>query len=89
MFVSRKNLALIHLVPTKVPPRLYVFQSLHQSVELLYAAAPCGKLFQPFAENRIERLVLRLGQQSRLLDQLLIGTQGNVFHAKVVYTIIV
>jgi hypothetical protein len=38
MFVSRKNLPFIHLVPTEEPPCLYMLQSLHQSVELLRAA---------------------------------------------------
>src|SRR6266853_4325407 len=87
MFVSRKNLPFIHLVPTEATPGLYMLQSLHQSVELLRAAASCCKLFQPFAEHSIERLMLRFGQQARLLNQLLICTEGNVLHAKVVYTI--
>jgi hypothetical protein len=89
MFVSRKNLPFIHLVPAEAPPRLHMLQSLHQSVELLRAATSCCKLFQPFAEHGIERLVLRFGQQARLLDQLLIRTEGNVFHTKTVYTIVV
>src|SRR6267378_2278887 len=86
MFVSRKNLPFIHLVPAEAPPRLYMLQSLHQSIELLRAAASRCKLFQPFAEHSIERLMLRFGQQARLLNQLLIGTEGNVFHTKAVYT---
>ncbi len=89
MFVSRKNLPFIHLVPTEAPSRLYMLQSLHQSVELLRATTLCCKLFKPFAEHGIKRLVLRFGQQARLLDQLLIGTKGNVFHTEVVYTIVV
>src|SRR5271169_183428 len=89
MFVSRKNLALIRLVPAEASPRLYMLQALHQSVELLYAAASCCKLFQPFAEHRVERFMLGFGQQARLLNQLLIRTQGNVFHTKSVYTIFV
>src|SRR5271165_3745667 len=89
MFVSRKNLPLIHLVPAEASPRLYMFQALHQSVELLRAAASCCKLFQPFAEHRIERLMLGFGQQARLLDQSLICTEGDVFHTKSVYTIFV
>src|SRR5208282_4554954 len=76
MFVSRKNLPFIHFIPTEVPPCLYMLQSLHQSVELLRAAVSCGKLFQPFAEHSIERLMLRFGQQARLLNQLLICTEG-------------
>jgi hypothetical protein len=86
MFVSRKNLPFIHLVPTEVPPRLHMLQPLHQSVELLRAAASCCELFQPFAEHSIERLMLRFGQEARLLNQLLIRTEGNVFHTEAVYT---
>jgi hypothetical protein len=33
--------------------------------------------------------MLRFGQEPRLLNQLLIGTEGNVFHTKIVYTIFV
>jgi hypothetical protein len=39
MFVSRKNLSLIHLVSTEAPLRLHMLQAFHQSVELLRAAA--------------------------------------------------
>src|SRR5258708_13841647 len=87
MFVWRKTLRLIPLAPTEAPPRLYMLQSLHQSVELLRAAASCCKLFQPFAEHSVERLMLRFGQKARLLNQLLIRTEGNVFLTKAVYTI--
>ncbi len=89
MFVSRKNLSFIHFVPTEAPPRLYMLQSLHQSVELLRATALCCKLFQPYAEHSIKRLMLRFGQQARLLNQLLICAEGNVFHTTTVYTIFV
>ena len=86
MFVSRKNLSFIHLVPTEAPPRLYMPQPFHQSVELLRAAASCCELFQPFPEHGIERLMLRFGQQACLLNQSLIRTEGNVFHTTTVYT---
>jgi hypothetical protein len=89
MFVSRKNLPLIHLVPAEAPPRLNMLKALHQSVELLRAAALCRKLFQPFAEHRIERLMPGFGQQPRLLDQSLICTEGDVLHTRPVYTIFV
>jgi hypothetical protein len=89
MFVSRKNLPFIHLVPTEAPPRLYMLQSLHQSVELLRSTASCCKLFQPFAEHSIERRMLRPGEQARLLNPLLICTESNIFHTKMVYTIFV
>src|SRR6202041_224183 len=89
MFVSRKYLPFIHLAPAEAPPRLHMLQSLHQSVELLRAAASCCKLFQPFAEHSIKRLMLRFGQQACLLNQLLICTEGYVFHTTTVYTIFV
>jgi hypothetical protein len=84
MFVSRKNLPFIHLVPTKAPSRLYMLQSLHESIELLRAAPLCCKFFQPFAEHGIQSLVLRFGQQARFFDQLFIYTKGNVLHTKTV-----
>jgi len=86
MFVSRKNLPLIHLFPAEAPPRLYMLQTLHQSVVFLRAAALRRKLFQPFAEHGIERLMLGFGQQARLLEQLFICTERNVLHTKTVYT---
>src|SRR5437660_4100505 len=82
MFVSRKNLPFIHLVPAEAPPRLYMLQSFHQSVELLRATASCCKLFQPFAEHSVKRLMLRFGQKARLLNQLLIRTEGMFFIRK-------
>src|SRR3984957_1660612 len=88
-FVSRKNLPFIHLIPAEALPRPYMLQSLHQSVKLLRAAASCCKLFQPFAEHSVERLMLRFGQQPRLFNQLLICTEGNVFHTEALYTIFV
>src|ERR1700730_14770342 len=89
MFVSRKNLPFIHLVPAEAPPRLHMLQSFHEGVELLRAATSCCKLFQPFAEHSIERLMLRFGQQARLFNQLLICTEGNVFRTETVFTIFV
>ena len=80
MFVSRKNLPLIHLVPAEAAAGLNMLQALHQRVELLGAAALCCKLFQPLAEHGIQRLVPGFGQQARLLDQLDIRTEGDVFH---------
>jgi hypothetical protein len=73
MFVSRKNLPLIHLVPAEAPPCMYMLQAFHQRVELLRAAALCRKLFQPLTEHGVQRLMLPC-QQARLLDQLFIRT---------------
>jgi len=89
MFVSRKNLPLIHLVPTEAAAGLYMLQAFHQRVELLRATALCCKLFQPLTEHGVQRLVPGFSQQARLLDQLFIRTEGDVFHTETVYTGIV
>src|SRR4030095_12180692 len=80
MFVSRKNLPLIHLFPAEASPRLHMLQALHQCIEFLRTAALCRKLFQPFGEYSIERLMLGFGEQARLFNQLLICTERNVLH---------
>jgi hypothetical protein len=80
MFVSRKNLALIHFVPAEAPSCLYMLQAFHQRIKLLRAAALCRKLFQPLSEHGVQRFMLGFGQQARLLDQLFIRTKGDVFH---------
>jgi hypothetical protein len=51
-----------------------MLQALHQSVELLRAAALCGELLQSFAEHCVERLMLGFGEQARLLAQLFVRT---------------
>jgi len=89
MLVSIKNLALIQFVPSEAPPRLHMFKAFHESVEILGAAAAGCELFEPLAEHGVEGFMLGFGQQARLLNQLLIRTQGNVFHTKSVYTIFV
>src|SRR5262252_1374861 len=68
IFVSRKNLALIHLVPGEAPSRFHMLQTFHQSVELLHPTGLRSELFQPLAEHGIQRLMPRFGQQPRLLD---------------------
>src|SRR5215472_10136683 len=89
IFVSRKNLPLIHLVPAEAMPRMHMLQAFHQGVEFLSVAALRGKLFQPLPEHGIQRLMPGLCQQARLLNQLFIRTQGNVLHTGTVYTRIV
>ena len=89
MFVSRKNLPLIHLVPAEASPRLDMLQAFHSRVELLRAPALGCKLFQPFAKHGIERLMPGFGQQTRLLNQLLICAESNVFHTTTVCTTLV
>ena len=55
-----------------------MLQAFHQRVELLRATALCRKLFQPFTEHGVERLVPGFGQQARLLDQLFIRLDDSL-----------
>ena len=46
-------------------------------------------LFQPFAKSGVKRRVSPLGNPPRLLDEMLVSAEGDVFHTKTVYTIFV
>jgi hypothetical protein len=71
MFVSRKNLPFIHLVPAEASPRLHMLQSLHQGVELLRAATSNSPL-APVASPGFGYLS---GQE--ILVQRFAGRAGN------------
>jgi hypothetical protein len=86
MFVSRKNLALIHFVAGEVAPGLNIAKSVHESVECCPSASTTCILLEPLSKSRIQSLALGLGHQSSLLDQRFVGTQSNVLHTKIVYT---
>src|SRR5258708_17756971 len=87
MLVSRKNLPLIHLVPSVGPGRPHVLQAPHQRVDSCAPSCLCRILFQPLAESRVQRLVLRPCDLPCLLDQAFFRAAGDVFHAVTVYTI--
>ena len=87
MSVSRKNLPLIHLIPRKVATGLDIGKAAHQGVERSSIAGSCSVLLEPFAECRVQSLMLRFGHGSGLLDQRFLGTEGDVLHTKAVYTI--
>jgi hypothetical protein len=89
MLVSRKNLPLIHVVPGEVTARFDVPEPLHECSHLAPAACLSRKLLQPFAKSRIQRPALAASDKSSLLDKILVGTQGYVFHSGLVYTEIV
>src|SRR5258705_13618637 len=80
-----KCLPLIHFVPPEALPSLDMFRAFHQRVEFLRAAVLCRKLFEPLTKQPAQRLLLGFGQPARLLNLALIGTEGYVFHAKIVY----
>ena len=80
MFVSRKNLALIHFVPGKMTAGLHMPQPLHQGFVFLCASLLCRELQQPFPKCRIQSGVLSSSLVACLLDQVLIRAQGNILH---------
>src|SRR5579862_9350837 len=88
-FVSRKNLPLIHFVSGVWSGRLDVPQALHKRRNGSTAADLRRILFQPLAECGVQSRAARLCDQSRLLDQVFVGTERDVFHTKLVYTILV
>src|SRR5205807_3517880 len=74
IFVSRKNLPLIHLIPAKAAPCINVPQTLHQRIHFLRATGLTCKLDQPFAKGSIESLTLRTRSESRLFNKFFIRT---------------
>jgi hypothetical protein len=80
MLVSRKNLSLIHLVPREVPARINMPHVLHQSMEALSVSLACRELRKPLAKGLIQRRTLGASKRARLLNQVLVGTEGNILH---------
>ena len=54
MFVSRKNLSLIHFVPAEVPARIDMLQVFHQPIETLGVSRALCELREPFADRRVQ-----------------------------------
>jgi hypothetical protein len=81
MFVSRKNLALIHLIAGEMlPSGVHMFQALHQRPKCRSTARPRGVLLEPLAKSGIQRRALRFRYGPRLFDQGFVSAEGNVFH---------
>jgi len=89
MFVSRKNLSLIHLIPAEAPARVDITQALHQGVEDLRVSVARSELRQPFAKSRIQGRVSRTGNGTSLLNQVFVGAQSDVLHVEAVYAILI
>src|SRR5580700_1240365 len=84
MLVSRKNLPLIHFVPAETPAGLHMFEAFHESVVFPRAAALRRELLEPLAEQGVKGLMLRLGQEAGLFDELFVGAERDILHAKIV-----
>ena len=89
MFVSKKNLSLIHLVSRKMSACSYMLQPFHERIHLPGVPSLCGKLQKPFPESRVQRSALTSRHNARLFDQVLIRTESDVLHTELVYTKIV
>lgn len=85
MLVSRNTLPLIHLFPRVLPVHLEVVQSLHQGVILLHAGLLGGKLLQPLPEGGVQGSMPLARSLPGLLDQGLLGSEGDVLHEASVY----
>jgi hypothetical protein len=72
-----------------MPACIYVLQAVHQGIETLGVSRAPGKLRKPFAECLVQGSALPKRDRTRPLDLVLVGAQGNVLHAKPVYTTIV
>jgi hypothetical protein len=66
-----------------------VLQLAHERIKLLAAAGLTREAFEPFAKGCVEGRVLRAGNGACLLDEVRVGTEGDVFHTRTVYTIAV
>ena len=64
MFVSRKNLSLIHFFPAEVPAGFNVTQTAHERLYFRGAARPSRKLNQPLAKQIVQSLALRPRDQA-------------------------
>src|SRR6185312_294185 len=90
IFVSRNDLALIHLVPgVFAAARVYVREFLVESVDCLLMATLPRVVRKPIAESLIEGRILQLRLETCLLDQVGIGAEGYIAHTISVYTRIV
>ena len=61
MFVSRKNLSLIHFVSVEAAARIDVLHAAHERIETLGVSGALRKLREPFAESVVERSTLAAG----------------------------
>jgi len=80
MFVSKKNLSLIHLFPREMPARPHGLDPAHELIEACRVRARRCVLRQPIAEGVIQGLALVASDLAGLIDQIFVGTEGDVSH---------
>src|ERR1051325_7192419 len=88
MLVSMNFLSLIHLVAGELAAgrgsRLPNVP--HQSTVLLRIILARDHFIKPVAEHLVQCLVLNSGDLARLVDEVVLGAEGKVFHTNPVYT---
>ena len=80
MFVSKKNLSLIHLFPREMPARPHRLDPAHELIEACRVRARRCVLRQPIAESVIQGLALVVSDLAGLIDQIFVGAEGDVSH---------
>ena len=80
MFVSRKNLSLIHLFPREMPARTHRIDAAHELVEACRVRARRCVLRQPIAESVVQGLALVVSDLAGLIDQIFVGAEGDISH---------
>jgi len=63
-----------------------MLHALHQRVEASRISCIGCKLRKPFAESRVQGLVLRARNRSGPFDQVFIGPERDIFHLTSAYT---
>jgi len=80
MFVSRKNLSLIHLIPREVAAGAHWMDPAHEFIEARRVRAGRCVLRQPIAEGVIQGLALVASDLAGLIDHIFVGAEGDVSH---------
>ena len=79
IFESRKNLSLIHFISAEGSTCVHLPHLLHERIETLGIPRAFRELYEPLTECRIQCSALRTGDGAGTLNQVLIGTQCDVF----------
>ena len=80
MFVSKKTLVLIHVIPCERTSRIGVGKPIHDLMKTWFIGSRRGIARQPLSEFFIKGGLLRHRFKPGLLDEGFFGAEGDVFH---------
>src|ERR1700674_179934 len=80
MFVSRKDLTFIHLIPRELAPRIGVLEFFKQCFDFRAGYFAGAIPVQPIAEGVVQRFVLAASDLARQFNLDFIRTKRNVLH---------